>query len=193
MDVIRCSWVGENKPHYEKYHDEEWGVPVHDDNKHFEMLILEGAQAGLNWELILKKREGYRQAFHQLDPAKVAQMIDTDLETLRENRAIVRNKLKIYAARTNAKVFLEIQQEFGSFDTYVWPFVGGKPIIGHWQSIKEIPTNTPVSDALSKDLKKRGMTFVGTTIIYSYLQACGLVNDHTQNCWKAADWGTGSS
>ncbi|MGF1524924.1 MAG: DNA-3-methyladenine glycosylase I [Leptolyngbyaceae cyanobacterium] len=175
-----------NKPRqefYADYHDQEWGIPVHDDRKLFEMLILEGAQAGLSWETILKKREGYRQAFHQFDPEKVAAMKDETLEALRQDATIVRNRLKIYAARKNAHVFLSIQKEFGSFDAYVWQFVDGQPIVGHWETFAAVPVTTPESNALSKDLKKRGMTFVGSTIIYAYMQAVGLVNDHLTDCW----------
>ncbi len=170
---------------YTDYHDNEWGVPSHDDRHLFEMLILEGAQAGLSWETVLKKREGYRMAFHRFDPVKVAAMSDAELEALRQNEAIIRNRLKIYAARQNARVFLQIQKEFGSFDKYVWGFVKGKPIRNHWNSLKECPAKTPESDALSKDLKKRGMTFVGSTIIYAFMQAVGMVNDHIKSCWKS--------
>lgn len=175
-----------NKPgqnFYADYHDQEWGIPVHDERKLFEMLILEGAQAGLSWETILKKRDGYRLAFHQFDPIAVAAMTDEALEALRENPAIVRNRLKIYSTRKNAKVFLEIQTEFGSFDAYVWQFVNSQPIIGHWETLEVVPVTTSESDALSKDLKKRGMSFVGSTIIYAYMQAIGMVNDHLIECW----------
>jgi DNA-3-methyladenine glycosylase I len=181
-DKYRC--FGSGKALYAAYHDDEWGVPVHDDRQLFEMLILEGAQAGLSWETILKRREGYRQAFFHFDPEKVAQMTDAELNRLRDNEDIIRNRLKIYATRQNARVFLEIQKEFGSFDQYVWRFVSGKPIVTRRQSLKEIPPTTPESLALSKDLKKRGMTFVGPTIIYAFMQAVGLVDDHLVNCWK---------
>ncbi len=185
MDTkYRCFGNKPGQDFYADYHDHEWGIPVHDDRKHFEMLILEGAQAGLSWETILRKREGYRLAFHQFDPQQVAAMTDDELETLRNNPAIVRNRLKIYSTRKNAKVFLNIQQEFGSFDAYVWPFVHGQPIVGHWQSFDSVPVTTPESDALSKDLKKRGMSFVGSTIIYAYMQAIGMVNDHLTECWR---------
>jgi DNA-3-methyladenine glycosylase I len=183
-NIIRCSWVGVNKPHYEKYHDEEWGVVVHDDVKHFEMLILEGAQAGLNWETILKKREGYRELFHNFNPTKVANMSDDDLENLMLNPKIIRNRLKIFSARNNAQIFLTIQKEFGSFNNYVWRFTNGKPIVNSWKTITEIPATSQESDALSKDLKKRGMKFTGSTIIYAYMQATGLINDHLTDCWK---------
>ncbi len=183
---IRCGWVGTGKPFYEEYHDREWGIPVHDDTKHFEMLILEGAQAGLSWETILKKREGYRKAFKNFDPVRVARMTDAALEKLMHDEGIVRNRLKIFGARKNAIAFLAIQKEFGSFDRYVWTFVGGKPLQGKRKTLKDIPAQTPESDALSKDLKKRGMTFVGSTIIYAYMQAIGMVNDHIADCWRCA-------
>lgn len=176
----RC--FGDGKPFYEQYHDNEWGVPVHDDKLLFEMLILEGAQAGLNWETILKKRQGYRQAFYHFDVRKVAKMSDEELEVLRQNPAIIRNRLKIYSARKNARIFLAIQKEFGSFAKYLWNFVKGKPIKNHWKIFAEVPVNTPLSDCIAKDLKKRGMSFVGSTIIYAYLQAVGVVIDHLTNC-----------
>lgn len=179
----RCFGDGAGKELYQEYHDKEWGRPVHDDRLLFEFLILEGAQAGLSWETVLKKREGYRKAFHNFDPKKVAAMQDEELEALLENSNIIRNRLKIFAARKNARVFLEIQKEFGSFDTYVWAFVGGKPLKNRWKHLKEIPPSTPESDALSKDLKKRGMTFVGSTIMYAFMQAVGMVNDHIKECW----------
>ena len=182
----RCWWAVGKEPFYVAYHDNEWGVPVHDDQKHLEMLILEGAQAGLSWETILKRREGYRQAFLGFAPEKVALMGDEALEALRENPAIIRNRLKIYAARQNARVFLEIQKEAGSFDAYLWSFVGGKPLQGRPQSMADVPSTSKESDALSKDLKKRGMSFVGSTIIYAYMQAVGLVNDHTADCFCVA-------
>ncbi|MBW7912059.1 MAG: DNA-3-methyladenine glycosylase I [Alphaproteobacteria bacterium] len=182
---IRCGWVGTGKPFYEEYHDKEWGVPVHDDTRHFEMLILEGAQAGLSWETILKKRDAYRRAFKNFDPVKVSRMTDAALEKLLQDEGIVRNRLKIFSARRNALAFLAIQKEFGSFDAYVWRFVGGKTIRGHRKALKDIPAKTPESDALSKDLKKRGMNFVGSTIIYAYMQAIGMVDDHVADCWRA--------
>ena len=180
---IRCFGGEPDKQFYSDYHDHEWGIPSHDDHHLFEMLILEGAQAGLSWETILKKREGYRKAFHQFDVDKVALMRDEDLDDLRQNPEIIRNRLKIYAARQNARVFLKIKQEFGSFDHYVWAFVKGKPIKNHWQRFEDVPAQPLESDALSKDLKKRGMTFVGPTIIYAYMQAIGMVNDHLTTCW----------
>ena len=179
----RCFGSAPSKEFYADYHDNEWGVPVYDDRHLFEMLILEGAQAGLSWETILKRREGYRKAFHHFDPVKVAQMTDGELDALLENQGIIRNRLKIYAARRNALVFLQIQKEFGSFSNYVWNFVDAKPIVTRRKSLKDIPVSTPISDALSKDLKKRGMTFVGSTIMYAFMQAVGLVDDHLAECW----------
>ncbi|MBB63789.1 MAG: DNA-3-methyladenine glycosylase I [Waddliaceae bacterium] len=176
-----------NKPGqdlYAEYHDHEWGIPEHNDRKLFEMLILEGAQAGLNWETILKRREGYRQAFHHFDPKKVAAMTDHDLEKQMENSAIIRNRLKIFSARNNAQVFLKIQKEIGSFDEYLWEFVNHKTIFNHWKSFEDVPTSTSESENLSKDLKKRGMNFVGPTIMYAFMQAVGMVNDHLQGCWR---------
>lgn len=178
-NLIRC--FGSHNPLYAKYHDEEWGVPVHDDRHLFEMLILEGAQAGLSWETVLKKREGYRKAFHNFDIKKVAAMSDDTLEALRMDEGIIRNRLKIYATRRNAQAALEIQKEFGSLDNYLWSFVDGKPIRNTSQKMLVV---SPISDALSKDLKKRGMTFVGSTIIYAFMQAVGMVDDHLQSCWK---------
>lgn len=180
----RCFGSKPGQEFYAKYHDEEWGVPSHDDQHLFEMLILEGAQAGLSWETILKRREGYRRAFHNFDAVKVAAMTDEALEALRDNPEIIRNRLKIYAARKNARVFLDIQKEHGTFDTYLWGFVNGQPMVNHRQRFQDVPTTTAVSDALSKDLKKRGMTFVGSTIIYAYCQAIGMVNDHLTDCWR---------
>ncbi len=178
----RCSWVG-HKPHLIRYHDEEWGVPVRDDRKHFEMLLLEGAQAGLTWETILLRREGYRQAFGRFDPRKVARFTPRMKAALMKDVGIIRNRLKIEAAVTNAQAFLVVQQEYGSFDRYVWRFVGGKPKRNRWKTLNQVPATTAESDALSKDLKKRGFKFVGSTIIYAYMQAVGLVNDHTCDCF----------
>ena len=179
----RCAWVGE-KPHFIRYHDEEWGRPVHDDCKHFEMLLLEGAQAGLTWETILLRRDGYRCAFAGFDPVKVARFDAKKKAARLKDPGIIRNRLKIDAAVMNAQAFLAVQQEFGSFDAYVWRFVGGKPIINHWKTMRQVPATTAVSDALSKDLKRRGFRFVGSTIIYAYMQAIGMVNDHTQECFR---------
>ena len=178
----RC--FGNNLALLAKYHDNQWAVPVYDDKELFEMLILEGAQAGLSWEIVLKKRDGYRSTFYNFDVQKVANMSDNELELLRQNPAIIRNRLKIYAARKNAQVFIKIQQEFGGFAKYVWSFVDNKPIINHWCRHYEVPVTTHESDALSKDLKKRGMSFVGSTIIYAFMQAVGMVNDHLQDCWR---------
>ncbi|MDE3045968.1 MAG: DNA-3-methyladenine glycosylase I [Verrucomicrobiota bacterium] len=177
----RC--FGSDKEFYADYHDREWGVPVHDDRLLFEMLILEGAQAGLSWETILKRRTGYREAFHHFDPNKAAQMSDEALEALRQNPNIIRNRLKIYSVRQNARIFLNIQKEFGSFDRYLWGFVDHRPIVNRRKQLSDIPPRSKESDALSKDLKKRGMTFVGSTIIYAYMQAVGLVDDHVEDCW----------
>ena len=176
-----------NKPGqelYAKYHDSEWGVPVYNDQQLFEMLILEGAQAGLSWETILKRRENYRLVFHQFDAHKIVGMTDENLEDLRNNSGIIRNRLKINAVRKNAEVFLKIQKEFGSFSVYVWSFVNNVTIKNHWSSFKDIPTSTPESKALSKDLVKRGMIFVGPTIIYAFMQAIGMASDHLTDCWR---------
>lgn len=180
---VRCQWVVEGNELYENYHDSEWGVPVHDDRKHFEFLILEGAQAGLSWLTILKRREGYRKAFANFDPKKVAVFDENTVERLLKDEGIIRNRLKVASVINNAKCFLEVQKEFGSFDAYIWSFVGGKPIQNHWKSIEEIPAETKESKALSKDLIKRGFRFVGPTIIYAHMQATGLVNDHTVDCF----------
>lgn len=179
----RCFGGQVGKEFYADYHDQQWGKPVHDDHELFEMLILEGAQAGLSWETILNKRAGYRAAFHQFDVQKVAAMTDSELTALLQDPKIVRNRLKVFAARKNALAFIKIQQEFGSFDHYLWRYVDGKPVINHWKAFSEVPASTALSDAISKDLKKRGMTFVGSTIIYAYLQAVGVVNDHLADCW----------
>lgn len=183
-NLKRCAWVPENNENYKKYHDEEWGVPVYDDTKLFEMLILEGAQAGLSWEIVLKKREGYRKAFKNFEVKSVATMSDDELEILMQNQEIIRNRLKIYSTRKNAIAFITIQKEFGSFSNYIWNYVENKPIINGWDNIAKIPAKTNLSDKISKDLKKRGMSFVGSTIIYSFLQAVGVINDHTRDCWK---------
>lgn len=180
----RCHWVPVGNQLYENYHDEEWGVPVHDDKKHFEFLSLEGAQAGLSWLIILKRREGYRQAFANFDPVKIARFDEAKIAELLADEGIVRNKLKILSVINNAKLFLEIQREFGSFDHYIWQFVQGKPIQRHWSNYQEIPTETPESKALSLDLKNRGFKFVGPTVMYAHMQATGLVNDHTTDCFR---------
>jgi DNA-3-methyladenine glycosylase I len=181
--IKRCEWAGSD-PSYLSYHDDEWGVPVHDDRKLFEMLILEGAQAGLSWITILKKRQNYLEAFDNFDPARVARYTDKRLQKLLADPGIVRNRLKVAAARTNAKAFLEVQKEFGSFDEYLWRFVGGKPIQNRRRALSELPAKTAESDALSRDLKKRGFTFVGSTICYAFMQAVGMVNDHVVGCYR---------
>jgi DNA-3-methyladenine glycosylase I len=178
----RCFGDGPGKEFYAEYHDKEWGVPVHDDRLLFEMLILEGAQAGLSWETVLKKRAGYRKSFHNFNPARVAKMKDSELQALVSNPEIIRHSRKIFSVRQNAQVFLDIQREFGSFDRYVWQFVDGKPIVGRWKLLKQIPSDTKESCALSKDLKKRGMVFVGPSIMYAFMQAVGMVNDHVLGC-----------
>lgn len=180
----RCTWVTVGDSLDEAYHDCEWGVPNHDDLKHFEFIILEGAQAGLSWRTILKRREGYRKAFASFDPKKVAKFDEEKIKQLLQFNGIIRNKLKIASAINNAKKFLEIQKEFGSFDRYIWQFVNGKPIVNHRKSIKDIPPETTESKALSKDLKKRGFTFVGPTVMYAHMQAMGLVNDHIVDCFR---------
>ncbi len=180
---IRCGWCLKFDQ-YIKYHDEEWGLPVHDDRVHFEFLILEGAQAGLSWSTILKKRDGYRKAFAEFDPIRVSRFTQARIEKILTDPGIIRNRLKVNAAVNNAKRFLEIQKEFGSFDRYIWQFVNGKPIVNHWKSLSEVPATTAESDALSKDLIKRGFKFVGSTVIYAHMQACGLVNDHLVDCWR---------
>lgn len=180
----RCEWVDTNNQLYVDYHDNEWGVPVHDDRILFEFLTLEGAQAGLSWITILQKREGYRKAFAEFDVQKVASFSETRIQELKSNPAIVRNELKIRSTVTNAKAFIKVQEEFGSFNTFLWSFVGGEPVVNHWKNIHEVPAKTSESDKISKVLKKRGFKFVGSTIIYAYMQAVGLVNDHTVNCFK---------
>ena len=179
----RCDWVPAGDALYAAYHDEEWGLPSRDDRHLYEMLVLEGAQAGLAWETILLRRDGYRKAFAQFDPVKVARFDARKKTALLRNTGIIRNRLKIDAAVTNARAFLGVQREFGSFDAYVWRFVGGKPKINRWTAMRRVPATTVDSDALSKDLKRRGFRFVGSTIIYAYMQAIGMVNDHTMNCF----------
>jgi DNA-3-methyladenine glycosylase I len=181
-ELSRCTWATtESSIHY---HDTEWGVPVHDDRTLFEFLILEGAQAGLSWQTILNKRENYRAAFANFDPEKVARFSEKKAVQLMQNPGIVRNRLKIASTITNAKAFLKVQEEFGSFDAYLWRFVDGKPIVNHRKSMKEVPARTEVSDALSKDLLKRGFKFVGSTICYANMQAIGMVNDHLVTCFR---------
>lgn len=180
---IRCFGDKPGQGFYASYHDEEWGVPVYDDRLLFEMLCLEGAQAGLSWETVLRKRQGYRDAFHGFDLDKIIAMTDEELDTLRTNEAIIRNRLKIYSVRKNAIIFRQIQAEFESFSNYLWAYVDHKPQINHWPHFEDVPVTTPISDAMSKDLKKRGMSFVGSTILYAYMQAVGLVDDHIASCW----------
>ena len=179
----RCPWCLKSDEYIE-YHDKEWGTPVHDDQTHFEFLILEGAQAGLSWSMILRKRAGYRKAFANFDPVKVSRFTETRIEKILQDPGVVRNKLKVNAAVNNAKRFIEVQKEFGSFNAYIWSFVGNKPILNKWKNPNEVPATSKESDALSKDLIKRGFKFVGSTVIYAHMQACGLVNDHLIDCWK---------
>jgi DNA-3-methyladenine glycosylase I len=181
----RCHWA--TSPLMIEYHDKEWGVPVHDDRVLFEFLILEGAQAGLSWETILNKRENYRRAFDRFDAKKIARYDGKKVRSLMADAGIVRNKLKIASTISNAKAFLEVQKEFGSFDRYIWQFVGGKPKVNHWKSSQRLPARTPESDAMSKDLKKRGFRFVGSTICYAFMQATGMVDDHSADCTRRGD------
>lgn len=181
---IRCKWCENSFDEYIRYHDEEWGVPVHDDQTHFEFLVLESAQAGLSWSTILKKRAGYRKAFADFDVDLVAKYTPGMVEELLQDKSIIRNRAKIEATIHNANRFKEVQKEFGSFDNYVWDFVGGEPIINHWKTSLEVPVTTKESDLFSKDLKKRGFKFVGSTTIYAHMQAIGMVNDHTIDCFR---------
>ncbi len=181
--IARCAWCGSD-PLYLQYHDEEWGTPVHDDRALFEFLCLEGAQAGLSWITILKKRDNYRQAFDNFDAAKIARYDARQIEMLLQDPGIFRNRLKVNGFVKNARAYLELRDEFGTFDKYIWSFVGGRPRVNAWTSIREIPAHTSESDAMSKDLKKRGMTFVGSTICYAFMQACGMVNDHEVGCFR---------
>jgi DNA-3-methyladenine glycosylase I len=181
--ATRCTWCGDD-PLYTTYHDVEWGVPIRDDQTLFEFLILEGAQAGLSWITVLRKREHYRDLFDQFDAQKIARYNDKKLDKLLLNPQIIRNRLKVYGARQNARAFLEVKRERGSFSDYIWDFVDGQPIQNHWKSIREIPAASAISDALSKDLKRRGFTFVGSTIMYAHMQATGMVNDHTLDCFR---------
>jgi DNA-3-methyladenine glycosylase I len=179
----RCGWCGSD-PLYIAYHDSEWGIPVYDDNTLFEFLILEGAQAGLAWITVLRKREGYRKAFDGFSAKKIAGYSDLQLDGILSDKAIIRNRLKVYGARQNARAFLEVQEKLGSFSHYLWRFVDGRPIRNAWSTMDKVPSNTPLSDAISKDMKQRGFTFVGTTIVYAYLQATGIVNDHIMSCFR---------
>ena len=179
----RCDWC-KGDALYEAYHDEEWGLPQHDDRRLFEFLILEGAQAGLSWITVLRKREHYRRAFFDFDPVRVAAMTDAEIEERLQDTGLIRNRLKLFAMRSNAQAFLQVQREFGSFDTYVWGFTGGKVLDGRRGSLRDLPATSQESDALSKDLKKRGFKFVGSTICYAHMQATGMVNDHVQECFR---------
>lgn len=181
---MRCPWVDPDKQDYVDYHDNEWGVPVHDDRLIFEFLTLEGAQAGLSWYTVLRKRETYRQAFDQFDPQKVARYDQTKVDSLLNNPGIIRNRLKVAAAIHNATQFLEVQEEFGSFDAYIWRFVNGKPMVNEIRTLKDYRATSPESDALSEDLRRRGFKFVGSTICYAHMQATGMVNDHTMDCFR---------
>jgi len=184
MPKTRCEWVNANDPLMVDYHDREWGMPVHDDRKHFEFLVLEAAQAGLSWSIVLRKREGYRKAFSDFDPGKVARYTDKRIEKLTLDPSIIRNRLKIAAAVRNARHFLAVQEEFGSFDDYAWRFVDGRPMVKGRRSTKDIPATSAQSDAFSKDLKQRGFSFVGSTVIYAHMQAVGMVNDHLVDCFR---------
>ncbi len=180
----RCSWVNADDPLLLEYHDREWGVPVHSDRKHFEVLVLSGAQAGLNWSLVLKKREGYRRVFDKFDPEKVARYSERQIQTLMTDPEIIRNRMKIEAAVQNAQAFLKVQEEFGDFDSYCWKFVGGHPKLNRWKATQQIPATSPESETFSKDLKRRGFSFVGPTVAYAYMQAVGMVNDHLVDCFR---------
>jgi DNA-3-methyladenine glycosylase I len=180
----RCTWVGDANPLMLEYHDREWGVPVHDDGRHFEFLLLEGAQAGLSWSTVLRKREAYRRAFSGFDPNKVARYTDKRIEKLLLDPGIIRNRQKIESAVRNARAFLAVQEEFGSFDAYAWRFVGGRPKVNRWKTTKQVPATSAESDTFSKDLKHRGFGFVGSTIIYAHMQAVGMVNDHLVDCFR---------
>ena len=182
---VRCPWARNELSI--RYHDQEWGTPAHDDRRLFEFLLLEGAQAGLSWDTILKKRENYRAAFDGFDPKAIARYDRRKTQRLLRDSGIIRNQLKIASAVRNAKAFLQVQDEFGSFDTYVWQFVGGKPLVNSWRSLRQVPARTPESDAMSKDLKKHGFTFVGSTICYAFMQAMGLVNDHVIDCFRYSE------
>ncbi len=184
MTKKRCDWVKLSNPKYVEYHDYEWGVPVHDDQLLFEFLTLESFQAGLSWETVLNKRENFRKAFSGFDIGKIACFGSKKVSRLQNDASIIRNKLKIAAAISNAQQFLKIQQEFGSFDHYIWDFVDGKPIVNRWKTVKQIPANTKLSDTISKDLKQRGFKFMGTTVVYSHMQATGMVNDHLVDCYR---------
>lgn len=184
LSLSRCEWCLNHFDDYIRYHDEEWGVPVYDDRTHYEFLVLEGAQAGLSWSTILKRREGYRNAFAGFEPGKVASFNENDIQKLLKDERIIRNRAKVRSAVNNARRFLEVVKEFGSFKDYIWRFVDGKPLINQWKTMKEIPASTEISDRLSNDLKKRGFTFAGSTIMYAHMQATGMVNDHVMDCFR---------
>ena len=186
-ELCRCPWLDTSKPDYVKYHDEEWGVPVHDDKKMFEFIILESAQAGLSWYTILKRREGYKKAFANFDVNTVANFNNEKIEELMLDSSIIRNRLKIQAAISNAKIFIEIQKEFGSFCSYIWNYVDNKTIENNIELLEDYPATSPISDAISTDLKKRGFKFFGSTICYAHLQACGLINDHSKYCFRKSE------
>jgi len=184
MTPKRCAWVSISNPLMVQYHDREWGVPVHDDRRHYEFLVLEAAQAGLSWSIVLNKREGYRRAFSEFDPEKVARYTEKRIQKLTLDPAIIRNRMKIESAIRNARAFLAVQEEFGSFDAYGWQFVDGRPKLNRWKVMGQIPPTSPESDAFSKDLKRRGFSFVGSTVIYAHMQAVGMVNDHLVDCFR---------
>ncbi|MFP4330921.1 MAG: DNA-3-methyladenine glycosylase I [Alkalispirochaetaceae bacterium] len=183
MEKYRCPWCGDD-PLYVAYHDTQWGVPVREDRLHFEFVVLEGAQAGLSWITILRRREGYRNAFNGFDPEQVARLTEDDIARLKQDTRIIRNELKIRSARSNARAFLRIQEEFGSFDSYIWGFVDGTPLVNQFRSMEEVPGQTELSRTLSRDLKSRGFSFMGPTIVYAHMQATGLVNDHLVRCFR---------
>jgi DNA-3-methyladenine glycosylase I len=180
----RCSWVNANDPLLVEYHDREWGVPIHSDRKHFEVMVLSGAQAGLNWSLVLKKREGYRRAFDSFDPEKIARYSEKQVQKLLADPAIIRNRMKIEASVRNARALLKVQGEFGDFDSYCWRFVNGQPKLNRWKTTRQIPATSPESETFSKDLKRRGFSFVGAAVMYAYMQAAGMVNDHIVDCFR---------
>lgn len=184
--MTRCPWANPKNPLYIKYHDEEWGVPVHDDRQIFEFLVLESFQAGLSWEIVLNKREGFRKAFDGFDPAKVAKYTEKRILKLKEDASIIRNEAKIRAAVNNAQRFLEVQEEFGSFERYIWGFIGGRPIVNSWKALSDLPARTPLSDTISADLKRRGFKFLGSTVVYAHMQATGMVDDHLVTCFRRA-------
>jgi DNA-3-methyladenine glycosylase I len=187
----RCAWAG-NDPLYQSYHDEEWGVPLHDDHKLFELLILEGAQAGLSWITVLRKRQNYRRLFADFEPAVVARFTPPQLEEILKNPGIIRNRLKVYGTVQNAQAFLKVQQEFGSFDRFIWSFVNGTSMQNRWERLEDVPAKSPEAVAMSKELKRRGFTFVGPTICYAFMQACGMVNDHIIDCFRHQELGSSS-